>query len=169
MRALARAYDGLIFGLAWIAGLCLALTFVAIVWDVCVRTVGLQPPDFTSALTEYAMLVVTMAVAPWLVRLKGHVWVEAIDLVASQSVRRWLAKLVSLACIGLCLILAWYAGELAIEAWGRGELDIRSIILPRWFLYAVLAVGLFLCATEFLRCLLGFDDLYGGRDERTGA
>ena len=169
MRVLVRAYDGLIFGLAWLAGLCLALTFVAIVWDVGVRTLGLQPPAFTSALTEYAMLVVTMAVAPWLVRLKGHVWVEAIDLIASEAVRRRLATLVYLACVGLCFVLAWYAGELAIEAWMRGELDIRSIILPRWFLYAVLAVGLFLCAVEFLRYLFGVDDLYGAGAERTGA
>ena len=40
------------------------------------RNIGLQPPESTLALTEYALLYVTMAAAPWLVRNRGHVVVE---------------------------------------------------------------------------------------------
>ena len=41
-----------------------------------------------------------------------------------------------------------------IESFGRGDLDVRSIDLPRWLLFAPLACGFALLAVEFLRLLL---------------
>lgn len=158
-RAL-RAYDLIIQGLAVIAGASLALTFVLIIIDVAMRTLGLRTPAATSALTEYAMLVLTMGAAPWVVRMRGHVWVEIINVVAGPTARAVLARIVLVLCIGLCLVLAWFAGVMAFETWSRAEVDIRSIIMPRWVLYAVLAVGFFFCATEFLRFLIGSENMY---------
>lgn len=160
-RAL-RAYDGVIHGLAIVAGASLALSFLLIVADVSLRAAGFRPPAATSAVTEYAMLVLTMGAAPWVVRQRGHVWVEVINVVAGAHARAVLARIVYLLCIGLCLTLAWYAGAMALDTWVRGEVDIRSIILPRWVLYAILATGFFFCATEFARFLLGADDMYRG-------
>ena len=78
MSRVLRIYDGVIVGLAIIAGAMVAAVFLMIVYDVAVRTLGFQPPFWTSALTEYALLYMTMLAAPWLVRQKGH----PIELVA---------------------------------------------------------------------------------------
>ena len=59
--------DGLVlFASALIAADCLL-----IVVDVSLRNLGMQPPAYTVALTEYSLLYMTMAAAPWLVRERG--------------------------------------------------------------------------------------------------
>ena len=43
---------------------------------------------------------------------------------------------------------------LAMEAWSRGEIEIRSLAMPRALLFAPLAIGFGLMATEFLRLVI---------------
>ena len=56
MRVLIRLYDTLAMALAVVAGAMAGFVFVSIVVDVVMRTGGLQPPMWTSALTEYALV-----------------------------------------------------------------------------------------------------------------
>ena len=64
MQPLIKAYDAVIVGLAVLAGAMVAAVFLAIIYDVSLRTAGFQPPFWTSALTEYALLYMTMIAAP---------------------------------------------------------------------------------------------------------
>ena len=160
MAVLSRGYDALIYGMAILAGVVIVGTFVAIVFDVTLRNLGLPTPAATSTLTEYAMLIATMGAAPLLVRERCHVWVGVLEAVASKRCQRLLGIVAIVLSIAVCGIMAWYAAVMALDAAARGEVDIRSIILPRWFLYAVLAVGFVFCATEFLRFLVRRDDMY---------
>ena len=73
MKVFLKAYDFLISGLALIAVGLLALIFVAIIYDVAVRTLGFQPPHWTTGITEYSLLFLTILAAPRLVQLKAHV------------------------------------------------------------------------------------------------
>ncbi len=151
MKALARLYTGLIEGLATLAGLMVAGVCLLIVYDVIARNLGLQPPDSTVALTEYALLYFTMAAAPWLVRTRGHIVVEVLHSRFQGSVRLWADRLILTVCIVTAAVIAALAGVLAVEAWSRGEIEIRSLAMPRAFLFAPLAIGFGLMATEFLR------------------
>ena len=160
LYGLARAYDIMVFAMAGLAGLVLVATFLAIIVDVLMRNLGLASPSWTSALSEYAMLVATMGAAPLLIRERRHVWVEFIESFTGPRFQRRLAVLVVLLCVGICAIMAWFSIVMAVDSAARAEVDIRSIILPRWFLYAVLAVGFTLCATEFGRFILLREDMY---------
>lgn len=157
---LSRGYDAVIYGMAVLAGAVIVATFAAIVGDVTLRNLGLPTPAATSALTEYAMLVATMGAAPLLVRERCHVWVGVLESIAGKRCQRLLGFAAIVLCIAVCGVMAWYATTMALDAAARNEVDIRSIILPRWFLYAVLALGFVLCATEFLRFLLRGEDMY---------
>ncbi|WP_202310892.1 TRAP transporter small permease [Mesorhizobium sp. L-8-10] len=154
------AHDRLVQAMAWLAGGVLVATFLAIILDVVMRNVGLRSPSWTSAFSEYAMLVAVMAAAPLVIRERGHVWVEVITTFTGARFRRALGVAVVLLCIAISLVMAWYAVVMAIDTAARGEVDIRSIILPRWFLYAVLAAGSLLCATEFARFIIRGEDMY---------
>jgi C4-dicarboxylate transporter DctQ subunit len=151
MNRLSTAYTRLIEGLAILSGLIIAGVCLLIVWDVIARNLGFQPPASTVALTEYALLYFTMAAAPWLVRTRGHIIVEALH----ARLRGWALIFIDTIILGICItvstIMCLLAGLLMIEAWQRGELEIRSLNMPRWLLFAPLAVGFGLMATEFLR------------------
>jgi len=114
MKRLLRAYDYLIEGLATAAGLLIAAVCLLIVYDVCARNLGLQPPDSTVALTEYALLYFTMAAAPWLVRQRGHIVVEILHARLSNNARARANKLILGICIATALTVSVLAFLLAL-------------------------------------------------------
>jgi len=164
MKLISSIYTWLIMALAVIAGAMIAGVFLMIIYDVAVRTLGFQPPFFTSALSEYAMLYATLFAAPWVVRTKSHVFVEFLASSLPERTRRVLRKAVYFLCVVICTGLAWYGAQAVADFWSRGELDIRSIVIPRWLLYAPLPLGFGLCAIEFARFFVGFDDMYIRQD-----
>ena len=159
-RTLTKGYDFLALMLTVCAGAILIAVFVSIVYDVLIRTMGLQPPYWTSAAVEYAMLFICMFMTPWLTRKKAHVYVEALTLVMNKSVRSFVAKFVYLWCTVICLTFAGFAVHMGCDAFLRNEIDYRSIEMPTWLLYAVIALGMTMTAIEFLKFLFSFGDMY---------
>jgi len=151
MKRLVQWYDGMIAGLAVIAGGIIAGICLLIVYDVIARNLGMQPPDSTVALTEYALLYFTMAAAPWLVRERGHIVVEVLRQRCGPAARRWLERITLLVCLLTAAAVTVLAGILAFEAASRGELEIRSLAVPRVALFMPLVAGFGLMTTEFAR------------------
>ena len=162
MQLLSRAYDGLIVGLAILAGLMLAVIFVGIIADVAIRTLGYNALQWYSAIAEYCLLFSTMLAAPWLVRLRGHVVVESLTMAMPPRVRWAMAKAVYVLCIVLCGLFVYYGFVEMQLALSTGELDLRSIDMPKWILFLPFPVGFTLVAIEFGRYLLGFGSYYTG-------
>lgn len=161
---LIRLYDRLILGLAGAAGAGILAATALIILDVVLRNIGMRPLQATSAVVEYAMLFATMATAPWLVRTGGHVAIGVFTDSLHGPVRRVLGQAVTLAAALALALLAWRAGAVGLEMVAQGSVDMRSVNIPSWVLYAMLAGGFALMATEFLRLLLrgGFYSGGGG-------
>lgn len=166
MALAVRLYDRMITMLAVLASIMVGSVFILIVVDVSMRTAGLRPPVFSSAVSEYSLIYVTMLAAPWLVRERGHVRIDSFVNFAPPATKRFIERLLIVVCIALCLIAAWLSADFAIEFWRKGEIDIRSIEIPRALLFVPLVTGFFLCAVEFLRFLLIGETLTApGHDE----
>ncbi len=163
VHALARGYERFLRALAGFAGALLTFVLIAIITDVLIRNLGGQPPVWTLPFVEYSLLYITTLMAPWLVRTKGHIVVEALTSALPETVRNWLAHAVYLVCVLICLAFAWYALDLFMSAWIREEMDVRSITLPRTLLFAPMVVSFALMSIEFARYLFGSDSLYSGR------
>jgi len=155
---LLRLYDRFIAALAGLAGVTLFVMAAMIVIDVTMRNLGMRPPQAISALTEYALLYATMAAAPWLARSGGHVTIHTLTGQLPASAQSWLRRVVLIMAVILCLTLSIAAFVMAIESFGRGDVDVRSIDLPRWLLFLPLAVGFLLLAAEFFRLLIRGDE-----------
>lgn len=149
-----HVYDWLIVGLATLAGIILVFVTGSIIVDVMLRNLGFSPMRWTSAVVEYALLFVTMAGAPWLVRTNGHVAITSFVALLPERPRRIVARAGLLLSIAVLSILSWRASLLTMETFASGTVDVRSINIPSWVLYAMLAGGFCLMALEFLRLLL---------------
>lgn len=167
MNRLSILYTRLIEGLAALAGVTVAAVCLLIVYDVIARNLGLQPPASTVALTEYALLYFTMAAAPWLVRTRGHIVVEVLHSRLTGNMRRVADKLTLFICIGTSGVIALLAAVLAIEAFSRGEVEIRSLAMPRGWLFMPLAVGFALMTSEFVRLLMRGEAVHDPDDQRS--
>ena len=163
MKVLSKAYDGLIVGLAILAGLMLAVIFVGIIADVSIRSFGYNALQWYSAIAEYCLLFSTMLAAPWLVRLRGHVVVESLTMAMPDRVRRAMARAVYVLCIVLSLLFVYYGLVEMVLALDTGELDLRSIDMPKWILFLPFPLGFTLVAIEFGRYLFGFGSYYTGK------
>ncbi len=146
--------------LAWVGCAIVAALFALIVLDVGLRSIGVKPFAFTLAVVEYGLLYFAMCAAPYLVRVRGHVVIEAVVAQLPRPAQRILAKLVYLICFALCMLMAWYSAGLFVEALVRGILDVRGVNLPYWLLYLPLPLGFFLSGLEFVRYLAGLASYY---------
>jgi C4-dicarboxylate transporter, DctQ subunit len=162
VAAASALYLGLLELLAVVAGVLLAAIAVAIVIDVVVRNLGLQPPAHTLTLTEYGLLYVTMLGAPWLVREKGHVYIELVTAAVSPRTRFWLTRVVYALCVLTCAVIFWFSLEVAIDHYERHVIDVRSFDMPRWLLTASIPLSFGLMAIEFARYVLGLDSMHTG-------
>jgi len=156
---LSKAWEGLVNGLVLFACFLIAADCLLIVVDVTLRNLKLQPPAYTVALTEYSLLYITMAAAPWLVRERAWIVVEVLYRRASPAVRGRLDRVIFSLCAIVSGIVAVLACILAVEGAMRGEVEMRSLDMPRWALFAPVALGFAMMAVEFLRCLLRGDSM----------
>ena len=112
-----KAYNCVLNGMAVLAGILIFLCFVMIVVDVTMRIVGLKPPLFTIAFVEYILLWFTMLAAPWLVRIKGHVFIDAVTRFLPTVVKSAIAKIVYSICIASATAVISWCGT--VGAWFR--------------------------------------------------
>ncbi len=165
-RMLSRLWDGLANALVIFACALIAADCLLIVVDVTLRNLKMQPPAYTVALTEYSLLYMTMAAAPWLVRERAWIVVEVLYRRTSLSVRSRLDRIIFSLCAVVSGIVAVLACILAVEGALRGEVEMRSLDMPRWALFAPVALGFTMMGVEFLRCLLRGDSMSGAEAEQ---
>ena len=146
--------------LAIVSGVALGLTTLAVAADVIARTLGFEPPPWTIAGSEFVMLYVTVLGAPYMVRIKGHVFVEALIMNLPRGVKRVIEKLIYLLCVGVSLFLAWFSLGATINAFATHDFDMRGFDMPWGWIYGPMTFGLVLTALEFVRFLLGSDSIY---------
>ncbi|NKB45571.1 MAG: TRAP transporter small permease subunit [Alphaproteobacteria bacterium] len=167
MSFLISFYDGCIRGLAVLAAFIVASLAFLIVADVTLRSFGFEPPAATVALTEYALLYFTMAAAPWLVRQRGHVAVRIVfDRLPSPTQRWWEYAIYGLSAL-VAFSIAMIAGTLLVESVRLGDVEQRSIDVPRWLLFLPLMIGFLGVGMEMLRFPLTRTSFYAN-DDPTG-
>jgi C4-dicarboxylate transporter DctQ subunit len=155
-RTLGKVTNALAYGACAIV----TVIFTMIVIDVSIRSMGFTPPSFTLAVVEYALLYFAMFCAPYLVRNRGHVVIEALVTQLPHLVRTVLAKIVYLVCMCVSLLFAYYSWILEYEALQSGDVDVRGIDMPYWILFLPMTLCFILVALEFLRYLISSHSYY---------
>jgi TRAP-type C4-dicarboxylate transport system permease small subunit len=154
--------------MAWFAGFLIAAMMVVITIDVVVRNLGFQSSSHFFSFTEYALLLVPCLGAPWLVREKGHIYVEILLMYLSPRRRAALRTLIGIICIAVCLVLAWYGFEVTIRDYLTNEKDVRSLDMPRWMIVGFVPLSFTMMAIEFLRFLVRREDFLGSLAAQAG-
>lgn len=147
--------------MAWCAGLLIAAMMLVITLDVVVRNLGYQSSAHFFTFTEYALLIVPCLGAPWLVREKGHVYVEILLMHLGPRPRAALRTAIGLLCVAVCVVLAWYGFEVTLRDYLGNEKDVRSLDMPRWMVVGFVPLSFAMMAVEFLRFLARREDFLG--------
>ncbi len=165
MHTLAAGYMAILNGFRILSGVVIFSVFLLIVADVFMRLLGIPPWTYISGIVEYGLLWFTMLAAPYLVRIKGHVFIDAITQLLPPGPQKVLAKISYSICIVSCLVFFYYALDLLIDAIAGDLIDTRGEDMMLWTLLLPIPPCFFLVAMEFGRYLLGFDSMYGDRSD----
>ena len=147
-------YGQLLSALAMLGCMLLLAMMLIIVADVALRNVALpgwpQGLAWSNEISELFLYLITLCVAPWLLRQGQHI---RVDIVLRPLPPRlaWLLEWVGDA-IGLttCWMLAWYASVAVGASYGAGSVNIKTLVTPEWWSLAPLPVTFLLLSIEML-------------------
>lgn len=180
MGAISKAYESLLEALKVVAMAVVFIVFLLILADVIMSVFttinkklqwfdpSISAWDGTHGYVEYGMLWFTMLAAPWLARHKGHVYIDAVTELLSPSVRKFTSVFAYLVAIVVSAFFTYYSWTLLKEAYLDELIDERGVDMAQWLLYLPMPICFGLLTIEFIRFLLGFDDMFDKRLEERG-
>ena len=148
------AYGKLLAGLALAGCFILFAMMLVIVADVALRNIAVpglpRGLAWSNEVSELMLYLITMCVAPWLLRQGQHI---RVDILLTAIPRRlawtleWVGDSVAFAC---CLFIAWYGARAAWASYASGALNIKTLVTPEWWALAPLPVVFVLLAIEMV-------------------
>ena len=150
MARLSEWYGRLLDALVFAACLLLLLMTVMIGADVVSRNIGGGGVAISNEISEDILYLMTLLVAPWLLRQGQHIRVDIILRVLPLRVAwvlEWLGDIVGLLC---CLYFVWYGYLITAASYKAGSINIKTLVTPEWWTLAPLPVGFALLAIEFV-------------------
>jgi TRAP-type C4-dicarboxylate transport system permease small subunit len=75
---------------------------------------------------------------------------------------------VGLACIAVCLVIAWYGFQVTLTDFLQAERDVRSFDMPRWLVVGWIPLSFLMMAIEFARFLWRREDFLAPLSELGG-
>lgn len=163
MRYLVKLYDAVVIGLAILAGMMLVWLMIAVIASVVQRNLGMQPAAWLFVSTEYAMFYLTLLGAPWLLRHRGHVYIELVTAALPKTALNWFSRFVSLIGMLVCVYMAFKGAELVGLNLARRDLDVRAYFFPTWILNIAFPISFGLMAIEFLKFVVGPNIMHTGQ------
>ena len=147
-------YGRLLAGLSLAGCAVLFLTMLVICADVLLRNVlivpGMLGVPWANEVTEYALYLITMLTAPWLLRQGLHI---RIDVLLRAVPRRlawlceWAVDATALVC---CVTIAYYGLKAVLSSHAIGGTVVKVLSIPEWWLLAPLPATFALLAIEIL-------------------
>ena len=166
MTRLSDAFGRLFDGLALLAALTLLAMIVLVTADVTLRNVVGNGFAWANEVSEYALYLITLMTAPWLLRRGQHIRIDLV-LVALPDRIAWLMEgLSDIVGLIVSLVLFYYGLAMTFDSWRIGSITIKNLVFPEWWLLAPLPATFALMAIEFV---FRFHRLAGTRTRRTEA
>ena len=151
---LSSRYSQLLSALAMLGCGILMLMMLVIVADVALRNLPLpglpRGLAWSNELSELMLYLITMCVAPWLLRQGQHI---RVDILLQAIPRRlawaleWVGDLLGLLC---CLVMCGYGAKAALSSYAAGAVNIKTLVTPEWWALAPLPVVFLLLGIEMI-------------------
>ena len=151
---LSHAYGRFLAGLSLLGCAILLAMMLIIVADVALRNLAIpglpQGLAWSNEISELMLYLITMCVAPWLLRQGQHIRVDIVLQALPPQLAwyfEWLGDLIGLAC---CIVIAWYGTQAAWSSYVSGAVNIKTLVTPEWWALAPLPLVFVLLAIEMI-------------------
>src|SRR5256714_11157543 len=150
MKRLSDTFGRLFGTLAVIAAVTLLAMVTLVTADIILRNAIGIGFAWSNEVTEYALYLITLLTAPWLLRRGQHVRIDMMLVIVPPQLA-WMCEAAA-DVIGLAasLVLLWYGTVMTAQSARLGSLTIKNLIFPEWSLLAPLPACFALLALEFV-------------------
>lgn len=149
-----EAYGKLLAALAAVGCVILLAMMLVIVADVGLRNIAVPGMPrglaWSNEVSELMLYLMTMCVAPWLLRRGQHIRVDIVLQALPPRLAwtlEWVGDAIGLAC---CLFIAWYGTHAAWASYRDGALNIKTLVTPEWWSLAPLPFVFVLLSIEMV-------------------
>ena len=151
---LSAIWGRLLAALALLGCLLLLLMMLIIVGDVALRNLAVagwpRGLAWSNEVSEWLLLLITLCVAPWLLRQGQHIRVDIVLQPLPPLWAWWLEWLGDLLGLLTCLVLMAVSAKAAHASMASGALSIKTLVTPEWWSLAPLPVAFALLSIEML-------------------
>ena len=151
---LSGAYGRLLSSLALVGCAILMAMMFIIVGDVALRNLAMpglpRGLAWSNEISELMLYLITMCVAPWLLRQGQHIRVDILLQALPRQLAwsfEWVGDAIALAC---CTVIAVYGTRAAWSSFQSGAVNIKTLVTPEWWALAPLPFVFVLLAIEML-------------------
>ncbi len=149
MIKLSNAFGKLLNALAVAAALTLLAMVVMVTADILLRNLTRNGFPWANEISEYALYVITLLTAPWLLRRGQHVRVDLVLTLVPVRVAWLMEALGDVIGFAVCLVMMRYGFKMSIDSAVLGSITIKNLVFPEWWLLWPLPVCFALLAAEF--------------------
>ena len=150
MDRLSHLYGKLLNMMAVLAALLLLAMVIIITGDILLRNLFVKGFLWANEVSEYALYLITLFTAPWLLRRGQHVRLDLL-LTAMPKGKAWILEAIGdIAGFVVCLIMIRYGALMTLDAYRSGSITIKNLVFPEWWLLAPLPITFVLLALEFV-------------------
>jgi len=147
---ISAAFGRLFDALAIAAALILLVMVVLVTADILLRNMTRTGFPWANEVSEYALYIMTLLTAPWLLRRGQHVRIDLLLSIVPPRVA-WLMEAAG-DVIGflVCMVMVRYGYHMTVDAARIGSLTIKNLVFAEWWLLAPLPLFFALLALEFV-------------------
>jgi len=142
---------GRLFGLlAVVAALILLAMVVLVTADIVLRNTARTGFAWANEITEYALYLITLLTAPWLLRRGQHVRIDMALVLVPPRLAWMMEAAADIIGLAASLVLIWYGSVMTAQSARLGSLTIKNLVFPEWWLLWPLPICFALLALEFI-------------------
>ena len=149
MSRLSNAFEKFLNALAVAAALTLLAMVVMVTADILLRNLTRTGFAWSNEVSEYALYVITLLTAPWLLRRGQHVRVDLVLTLVPVRVAWIMEALGDVLGFAVCLVMMRYGLKMTIDSAVLNSITIKNLVFPEWWLLWPLPVCFALLAAEF--------------------
>jgi TRAP-type C4-dicarboxylate transport system permease small subunit len=149
MTRFSNAFGKLLDALAVLAALTLLAMVVMVTADILLRNLTRTGFPWANEVSEYALYVITLLTAPWLLRRGQHVRIDLVLTLVPPRLAWLMEAIADVVGLAVCVVVLRYGLKMTLDSAALGSITIKNLVFPEWWLLWPLPLCFALLAIEF--------------------
>jgi TRAP-type C4-dicarboxylate transport system permease small subunit len=153
MSAAGKAFDKLIYAMAFLGGMMLMFAMAAVCLEVIMRYFFNWPMSWVLQVCEFILLYAPFLAAAWVLRGDGHIKVDIVLSLMRPGFQRFIHVFSSILGFIVMVVITYYGIEVVIELYRSNQPTLGTYRFPQFAITVAVPLGSLLVAVQFLRRL----------------